>query len=236
MKRAFVIVLTLSAALAGCNRGRGFSVRQIMEKFSGPTGKELAADMFDSSDADVRRRALDKIAARKSLRREPYLGACAIMVKDPDPTVRSAAVRALGIGGDAKYVPNVAAALSKDPDPVVRWDAAAALDRLPGDPAVAPLIAAARNDETVPVRSTAARALRHYRRKDVLDALLACLDDPDFAVRFKAAESLAELTALEPGTDADKWREALAQKEDPFAQPEPKRRPWWNMLGLFPQK
>ena len=82
----------------------------------------------------------------------------------------------------------------------------------------------------------AARALRHYPRQDVLAALLACLDDPDFAVRYHAAESLTALTGVEAGTDADGWRAALAEKDDPFSHPEPRRRPWWNMLGVFPER
>jgi len=164
MKRLSVLAVSLAAlgAFAGCNRTRGFTIRQVMEKFHGPSGKQLAADMFDSSDADVRRRAVERIAARKSLRREPYLGACAIMVKDPDPTVRSAAIRALAAAGDATYIPNVAAALSSDTDPICRRDAAAALDLLVGDEAVDPLITAAGKDDDVGVRSASAYALRHY--------------------------------------------------------------------------
>ena len=251
----FSTLLTLGA-FAGCNRSReGFTMKQLVQKFTGPDRRLLAEQMFDSTDADVRRKAVEEIIAHKSLRREPYLGACAIMVKDPDPTVRSAAVRALAVGGDAKYVPNVAAAL-QDADPIVRADAAAALDRLPGEEAVAALIRTTHEDSQPPVRAKAARALRHYPRQDVLAALLACLDDPDFAVCYHAAASLRELTchgdssrrsyqrsrkpeagtALDPGTDPTAWRDALAEKDDPFSPPEPRRRPWWNMLGLFPEK
>jgi len=238
MKRLSVLAVSLAAlgAFAGCNRTRGFTIRQVMQKFHGPSGKQLAADMFDSSDADVRRRAVERIAARKSLRREPYLGACAIMVKDPDPTVRSAAIRALAAAGDATYIPNVAAALSSDTDPICRRDAAAALDLLVGDEAVEPLITAAGKDDDVGVRSASAYALRHYPCQKVLDALLACLDDTQFAVRFRAGQALSQLTALDAGTDLLAWRQALAEKDDPFAKPPPKRRPWWNMLGLFPQR
>ena len=82
----------------------------------------------------------------------------------------------------------------------------------------------------------AARALRHYPRQDVLAALLACLDDPDFAVRYHAAQSLTALTALDAGTDLDGWRAALAEKDDPFAQPPPKPRPWWDLFGILPEK
>lgn len=233
MKRlvlAFVVVA--AAALTGCQRTkRGFSVQELVAKIRGPDERRLVAQMFESDDPDLRRSAVERLSREKKCRREPYLKGYAVAAADPDPTVRSAAVRALGLGGDAKYLDNLIAALN-DRDATVRWDAAVALDSVTGDKAVRPLAQAALNDGSVDVRSAAAWALRHYKRGDVVETLLQCLADADFSVRFKASESLTELTGRQGGTDPAGWREALADRDDMFAPRRAAARPWWDFAGL----
>ncbi len=234
MRRVLLVLAGLAAVGAGCSGGgEGFTAQELMARFTGPGRSELAVQMLKSEDADVRRRSLEKLSARKELRREPYLGWFAVMASDPDPTVRSAAARALALGGDAKYAPKVAEMLT-DRDPMVRWDAAVAMDKLPSEEVIAPISRAAREDATVAVRTAATYALRHYPKGEVVKTLMGCLDDLEFSVRFKAGESLAQLTGENGGADLNRWRELLREKEDPFVKPPaPKPRPWYNRFGLF---
>lgn len=228
MTRArFLLPAAIIVALAGC----GGKKDPLGGGPFGPSPGELTRLMFESPDADVRRLAIERLSAKSRGRRAPYPKAYAALASDPSATVRSAAVRALGRVGDSRYAETVVAALA-DPDETVRWDAAVALDALPDEQAVAPLADRAGADASVDVRAAAARALRHYRRRDVLAALLRGLEDSEFCVRFQAAGALAELTGESAGPEADEWRKLLAAKDDPFAPPARPKRPWWDLLGL----
>ncbi len=211
--------LMLLAALAAC----GCSPK-------GSPG-ELVRQMFESPDADVRRSAIEKLVSKDWGRRKPYTEAYAALTADPAATVRSTAVRALGRCGDADQLKAVLAALN-DREEMVRWDAAVALDSLIDEQAVKGLTERAALDGSVDVRAAAAKALRHYRRKDVLETLLGCLEDASFCVRYQAAKSLGELTGESAGLEADQWRTVLAAKADPFARQAKRQRPWWDWLGV----
>lgn len=236
MRHACLVATALAAAaLAGCNQPNRLTARQLAERVARPDARKLVAQMFESSDPDLRRQAIEELSKHRYGRREPYLKAYALMAGDADnhPMVRRAALRALAKSQDGRYVEALAKSL-KDPDKSVRVQAAAALDEMAGPAAVAPLAYAARNDAEPEVRAAAARALRHYRQKDVLDTLLDALDDPDFGVRFKASESLTALTGQSHGTEAAAWRNALAGAKDPFAAAP--RRPWWDWFGVTVKK
>ncbi len=192
--------------------------RRITEHLA---SKQTPADVvaqLKSQDPDLRRDAVERLSDEKWGRDGEFLKAYALLAQDPDHTVRSAALRALGCCGDADYIKDVIAAL-KDPVDSVRYDAASALDLLVHADAIAPLGSCVSSDASVQVRAAAARALRHYPRADVLEILLACLSDRDVAVRHQASESLAELTGKDAGMDTQRWEEILADKVDPFAHP-----------------
>jgi len=224
------IVLALPLVASGC---RDWSMKSLMSKVKGPSRKELVAQMFESPDPDRRREAIEEIADNDWGRREPYLKAFSLKATDrqEDDTVRCAALRALARAGEKGYVGPVVQTL-RDASPVVRGDAAVALDSLPDGRAVAPLRRAAVSDPATDVRVAAAKALRHHRRKDVLETLLACLDDPEFAVRFQAGESLSELTGEQGGSDAEKWAKILSGKPDPFARPADRERRWYDRFRI----
>lgn len=233
MKRMRLLLFAAIVAAGGCGDGEGGKIpfAQAMAELSGRSPGALVRQMFESPDPDLRRSAIEELSRKDRGRRGPYLKAYAAMAADPAPTVRSAAVRALGRAGDSRYARTVADAL-KDGEETVRWDAAVALDSLADDQTVRPLAESATTDTSVDVRAAAAKALRHYPRKDVLDTLLRCLEDEAFCVRFQAAGALSELTGEAGGTDADRWREILAAKPDPFARPARPKRPWWDWFGL----
>ena len=221
------LVAILVALAAGCSpAGAGRS--GLARKVFGPSPKQLVVQMFESEDPDLRRDAIERLSKKDWGRRGAYLKAYGIMTTDSAATVRSAAVRALGRSGDAKYAKEVIAALS-DREASVRWDAAVALDSIFTPEAVGPLSLRANSDVSSDVRVASVRALRQYRRQDVLETLLRCLDDPKLAVRCQASESLTELTGDDAGTDARAWRGILAGKTDPFATTAPaKKKAWWK--------
>ena len=232
----FAMLLVVAVACAGCaGDSKKTSAQGAAGGLFGPSPKQLVRQMFESPDPDLRRSAIEKLSRKKRGRREPYLKAYAAMVDDPAATVRSAAVRALGRSGDSRFVKPVVAAL-KDSDKTVRWDAAVALDSLADDQAILPLSDRAVGDAHVDVRAAAAKALRHYRRREVLDTLLKCLEDPAFGVRFQAAEALRELTGESRGTESQQWRKILAARPDPFGAPAEPKRPWWDLFGLTKPK
>jgi len=224
-----ILVLVIAAACGGCaQQSKNTGIDNVVKKMFGPSPKVLVKQMFESDDPDLRRDAIERLSEKDWGRRGSYLKAYAILTEDPAATVRSAAVRALGRSGNAEYAKEVIAALS-DRKASVRTDAAVALDSIFAPDAIEPLSARATSDVSPDVRVAAAQALRQYRRADVLETLLRCLDDPKLAVRSRAAESLTELTGENAGTDARAWRRILDGKTDPFTTTAPaKKKSWWK--------
>lgn len=228
-----ILVLVLAAACGGCaQQSTKTGINTIVKKLFGPSPVELVSQMFESEDPDLRRTAIVELSRHDWGRRGAYLKAYAILTDDPAATVRSAAVRALGRGGDAKYAREIILVLA-DREASVRADAAVALDSIFAPETIEPLSARATSDVSPDVRVAAARALRQYRQANVLETLLRCLDDPKLAVRSRAAESLTELTGENAGTEARAWRRALAGRKDPFDHPavKPDRKRWWNWFS-----
>lgn len=224
-----ILILVIAAVCGGCaQQGEEAGIGHVAKKMFGPSPKELVVQMFESDDPDLRRDAIERLSKKDWGRRGAYLKAYAIMTTDPAATVRSAAVRALGRAGDAEYAKEVILVMG-DREPSVRTDAAVALNSIFTSEAIKPLSVRATSDVSSDVRVAAARALRQYRQRDVLETLLRCLDDPKLAVRSRAAESLAELTGENAGADARAWRQVLADKNDPFATTAPaKKKSWWK--------
>jgi hypothetical protein len=189
--------------------------------------QELIKTMFESPDPDMRRGAICELASHGYGLQESYLkGYAAIAQRDSDPSVRCAALRALGSGGNARYIAPAIAAL-QDPNPTVRQDAAIALDSMVDAQATGPLCDRSANDTSTEVRCAAAKALRHYRQPGVVDVLVAALSDAEFCVRFQARNSLREITGLDGGHEPAAWRKLLAEKtpatpaSPPASQPAP---------------
>ena len=221
MSRSTILLATVTA-LAGCSGGAD-KLRALTwardRLFT--TRSQRAAKAFDLEDADRRREGIADLSSRKWGLQVPYLKAYSLLAQDPDdPTVRCAAINALGRAGDAKYLPVLVDALS-DPVPMVRMDAAEALETVRGEEAVEPLghHASWRNEPDPDVRVRCVRTLRHYRRRDVLDVLVACLWDKDFGVRHAARGALREMTGQDGDYDAGRWRGLLAGTEDMFGPP-----------------
>jgi hypothetical protein len=221
-----------AAALPACNKDSGatsapaMTFDGMMKKMVGPSAKERVAMAFDPNDADKRREGILGLSKHDWGLKEPYLkGYDALLKTDKEPLVRAAAVQALGKAKDPTYLPSVAKALYDRAEPV-RVDAAIALDSLIGEPAVEHLRNRATQDESQDVRSPAAKALRHYRREDVMHTLVDCLTDKTFAVRHEAHASLVEIVGQDLGYQPKDWLPAL---NGPLPAP-PKPVSWWDRM------
>jgi len=229
---ALGVALLAGLLTAGCGRGGDNSLdARIKGLFAGGSAKKDVQKFADPDDPDRRREGIEGLAERKFGDEEPYLkGYAMALASDPDPSVRSAAARALGEAGNPEYLPALVAALEDDSQ-AVRWDAAVALDSVVGDEAAEPLQRSAMRDESVDVRASCARALRHYRTPRVLHTLSRCLDDPSFTVRYQAHQSLTEMTGRDLGYDSYAW--SAPEQDELLAEPadEP-RKPWWDWMGV----
>jgi len=229
-RTAVLFVLACVPLLAaGCNISSDFWPLNMLFP---PPGETLVVMAFDPNDPDRRREGINKLSEQSWGLRDPHLKGYALLLRaDEDPSVRSAAARALGKAGDARYLPDLVRALERTAQPAeVRWDVAVALDHVIGDEAVAPLRRHATDDPAVDVRISCVRALRHYRAPEVVRALVACLSDPAFSVRHEAHAVLVALTGEDPGYEPEDWA-PLTQVE--LKPPAPTwRRPWWDWFGV----
>jgi hypothetical protein len=235
-------VLLTVAPLAGCT---GFEAEEgtwlgdIAQPFATPTPAQAARDAFNVYNPDRRRRAIALLAASPFGHEAPYVRTYRLLLDDPDPTVRAAAIRALSMHGtpdDARgFLPSL-----RDPNPYVRWETAEALKRVHLPEAAAPLVQTLQNDDDNDVRMAAAEALAQYPRPSVFDALLGTLTDPNYGVAQAAANSLSILTGRDFGRDPAAWiawsnprRDRLFADQLPYSFQPYQRPPGWMDTILF---
>jgi len=207
---------------------------------------------LEDEDADARRKAIEAIARSSWVRSDQAVKALAAIARtDPEPTVRCAAIRALGRCYDTRPVEPLWMILNyadypdqvRPPPVQVRWDAVevlaecARLGLIPLDKQQAvceTLIAHALDDESRDVRIAAVRALAAFQNRRALQALISALHDSDFGVVFEAERSLIALTGRTFRYDADAWQAWLNETADPFERagqvPESLRGPKRNWL------
>ena len=187
-----------------------------------PTPSEAARDAFNPYDADQRRKAINLLSNAPFGGEEPYLKAYRLMLTpgmaDEDPTVRAAALRALGRHGLPEDVKLIIPYLSPQQPKFVRLEAATALQRLHAGQAIDPLIASLRDDEAAEVRIAAADALAQYPDPRVFQALVGALHDTDYAVVTQAVHSLELLTGRKFGEDGAQWLAWADQTDQLFAE------------------
>ena len=208
MKRCFSFAL-LAVVAAGCQSGGNERLTDwVLSPFQ-PSPEAMLADAIDPTDPDRQREAIVSLSGHDWGLEEPYLKAYSLLAGEADPGVRVAAINALGRAEAREYAPQVLKGL-QDPVPAVRIEAAATLGRMDADEAVEPLCRRARRDVDPAVRVACVRALEGHRTRPVLSALLRCLDDPSFSVRFAARRVLGEMTGIDAGYEINDWNRQLA--------------------------
>ncbi len=232
MKTRTIIVVALAAlALRGCSSVET-DIPWLKPVFGGSSGSQLVAMVFDPDDPDKRREGIVGLSQKPWGLREPHLKGFALRLEiDRDASVRSAAVRALGKAGDPKYLPNIVTALD-DKDATVRWDAAVALQSVVyGASAIEPLARHAAEDASVDVRESCVKALGNYRRPEAAKALLRCMSDSAFIVRYEAHKRLVDMTGRDLGKDPQDWASVDFEHMAP-----PPGKPWWDWMGVSKNK
>ncbi len=238
-KRLFpVLVLSILAPLplVGCGHGNqrpplpSDDGKALMAQVREDSHKKLLAQAFDTVSADQRRKAIAEMSQEDWGKQEPCLKAYAMLAKDPQPIVRATAISALHTAGSPAYAQVLIDALEHDPVEYVRVDAADGLTSIVAPAAVEPLIKHAKSDTCLDIRLRSLRGLKNYPQKPVLDALLVCLGDEEFGIRFTARQSLAALIGQDDGYDVNKWTKTISAKGDAFAKPAPKavQKAWWR--------
>ncbi|MFG0248690.1 MAG: HEAT repeat domain-containing protein [Phycisphaeraceae bacterium JB051] len=205
-KLGFMTVLVMTTGMfVGCEviDSTGSAIDNMI---SPPTPSEEARNVFNVYDPDIRRRALNNLSASPFGGEGPYVRLYRLLIDDPDPTVRAAAVKALGLHGEVKDVPLITIRLG-DPADMVRWEASKALQKIHNPEAIKPLINAMNKDTDADVRMACADALGQYATPEVYGALVAALDDERYGVALAASESLSTITGQELGDQASAWIE-----------------------------
>lgn len=213
MRHRGAAILTFALALAGPLLLGGCSLdgdadtpilSDFMDKFSPPTPGEAARDAFNVYDADKRRNALNLLAASHFGGEAPYVRTYRLQIDDPDPSVRAACVKALGMHGQVEDVKLIAPLLADD-SAFVRWEAAKALQRIHNPIAIDPLRRTLGGDEDPDVRMACADALGQYPTPAVFDVLVGALIDPNFGVALAARRSLQTITGEDLGGEPSDW-------------------------------
>ena len=186
--------------MGGCNGGP----TAVFEKISPPTPAQEARNVFNVYDPDVRRKALNNLSASPFGGEGPYVRLYRLLIDDPDPTVRSSAVKALGLHGEVKDVPLLTIRLSDEAD-MVRWEAAKSLQKIHNPAAIKPLLQTLAKDKDPDVRMACADALGQYATPEVFGSLVSALDDTRHGVVIAAKDSLNLLTGQDLGIKGSDW-------------------------------
>jgi hypothetical protein len=210
-----------SAAGMGPVRGLGYLFLELprqMIAFSGGDRPARAVRLMEDAKApDARRQGINDLARWDFAQGGPYVRRYRqIASGDPDPLVRSVAIRALNRARDPDARPIFVAALS-DPNELVRLEGAKALLNLPDPAAMDALIRLVGNpEEDRDVRIAAAEALKHYKKIEVARALVPRLNERDFSVSWQARRSLRRMTGKDFFYNEAAWLEYIAGPDKPF--------------------
>lgn len=188
------------------------AAQRIYEFATAGQFREAAANLR-STDADVRRVALVRVANRSYGAGLPYTDVYRTTAQvDPDGLVRATAIRSINRVRDQQSGPVLVAALA-DGHPQVRLEACKALANLPTPDAEIPLRAIAQaNDQPNDIRIAALDALRHYNSLETQRVLVGQLNSNNFALAWESRRSLFLQTNADYRYDEAAWLNYLTTR------------------------
>jgi HEAT repeat protein len=163
------------------------ATRLLVDLPGGETGKVLARQL-PTLQAPVQARVIEALAARGDAGTRPVV---LTLTKSADENVRLAALRALGVLGDASDV-GLLSQLAATDKTAVGQAARESLDRLPGDAANTTMVAMFKG-ATPEVRAELARSLAARRASNAAAAMLASAETGSEAERIEAIKALGVL-------------------------------------------
>ncbi len=208
----FAVLAVVIASVAGCRSSNPTDpeaadesvLYDLFDNIGPTTPTQAARDAFNMYDPDIRRRSVELLTAAEFGGELPYLRMYRLLIDDPDPTVRAACIKALGIHGEVEDVARVVPYI-KDDNAFVRWETAKALQRIHNPLAVDSLIDTLMHDEDADVRMAAATALGQYPQRRVFHALIGGLADVDYGVVDASQKALVTLTGIDQGVNGSAW-------------------------------
>jgi len=245
-KTCLLSVMILS--VCGCDgklEDASIKIKSYFGMFSSPHPKVLTRNAFDDTvDPDVRREAILALSSHEWGLTETYLNGYDVILRAEmrkprerrDTALMSATIGALGRGKNPKYIPILVLVLKLAFSPQVRWDAAIAMDTVVGDEAIAQLCESSNpeTEDSVDARAACCRALRHYRRQDVVDTLINRLaSTEEFSVRYQAHQTLVGLCGCDFGPGYTDWVGTKLEKLSSLETAENKKKSMWNPLNWF---
>ncbi len=204
-------LLLLTTALAGCSgssskpQNLNTFVNSILHHFKGKSPVAQTRRMFDTSDADERMAGMAWLARQKYGHDKPYMRAYKLLTTDPNPLVRGQAMIALGTSHQPSVAPTLLLGLH-DQSKFVRMSAAMGLTYVNNPIAIGPLLQHLRHDPYMQVRIYCAQALKYYKTRRVIRALIATLDDRNVALVQFAWSDLTRQTGQKLPQHSGPWR------------------------------
>ncbi len=230
VRGAGILCLVLAVMVSGCSsgkRGGWFKKRR--------SSREYLNMALEAESADERREGIIGLAKGRDATTDWAIKVFDTVARtDLDAMVRCAAVRAMlpSAGGDR--VPTLLKLLNSARGDVervrpasgrVRWAAAKLLLHIVGsgwydesqrDAIVQTLLDRLAKDDDREVRLTVIDTLACFPHRPIPTALIATLEEDDYALKHAAERALTRLTGTTHDHDPAAWRQWLASTDDPF--------------------
>jgi HEAT repeat protein len=173
-----------------------------------------------------------ELAGIRQLQEAGDVEALAERVRRADAPVAGRAVEALGRVG-SQSLGHIEAAM-RDPRPLVREKAATAFARVARYDNARSLARMAAKDESANVRAAAVSGLGKLAAFDEMDTILAAMNDPDLAVRRRAARAARKIACAEVGYDPEaplaERRVAIERMRGVWEAGKGRAAEYWKML------
>lgn len=202
-------------------------VQNLIVKLLGETPamwRQKLLDRLGSPDADFRREGVYMLNDKQAADWNVTPKILAIMAKgDTDGPVRAAALHVLAkVEPQGQPLVEILGKAGQDKSEEVQLEAIAVLaeraqsesqnDNDPSD--LDSLILLLESGKTATVRSRAAEVMRYYRDEKSLRALVSAMADEEFAVTYRARQSLQSLTGEDFGYDEHAWGQFVFSETD----------------------